>query len=298
MAAANPPVSQADIWSAMDTSNTSQILWIDSSTHNFSNTSIAAIVRYPISCGDSCVKAASCIVRAAWGESPFNITFGPWGDSEIVQGYTFDTPWTNLSLWPTPPLHILPEWAQFLTPNVSDSGRTVAESLIMASTESDSLAYYAQNLLSTLISNGLSQYMWPQVLYDQPTAAQEAKLYPFVLEMYDQGMAYSMEGTPIKLAVAVLAVYCVCAVAHGVYTIISGTSSNSWDSMSEMVALAYNSVPSDALKNTGAGIESFPTFRCSVNVRVVEEHLELVFGETSQMKSGGVRSVVVNREYG
>ncbi|KAL8636072.1 MAG: hypothetical protein Q9228_006493, partial [Teloschistes exilis] len=65
----------------------------------------------------------------------------------------------------------------------------------------------------------------------------------------------------------------------------SGISSNCWDTIAEVTAIAVNSRPTSALRNTCAGISEFHIFKLPVHILVSRddegegEHLELVFGE-------------------
>ena len=91
--------------------------------------------------------------------------------------------------------------------------------------------------------------------------------------------------------------YCIIALAHIIYSGITGLSSTAWDSIGEVIALAMNSSPSAHLQNTCAGIIGTKAYK--TNVRVVAtkgDHLELVFGETTQ--DANFEEMEVNREYG
>ena len=67
-----------------------------------------------------------------------------------------------------------------------------------------------------------------------------------------------------------------------------GISSTCWDSIAEVTALAVNSPPTAALRNTCAGITELHIFKLPVRVLVAKdeegegEHLELVFGNVDQ----------------
>ena len=79
-----------------------------------------------------------------------------------------------------------------------------------------------------------------------------------------------------------------------------GISSTCWDSIAEFVALAMNSSPTKALRNTCAGITELHIFQLPVRVVVMQDnegdggHLELIFGNG---KSNGDR-IKPNRAYG
>ena len=84
---------------------------------------------------------------------------------------------------------------------------------------------------------------------------------------------------------------------------LAGISSTCWDSIAEVTALAMNSTPTAALRNTCAGITELHIFRLPVRVLVSKdqegegEHLELVFGNVDQelIKNTAIKA---NRAYG
>jgi hypothetical protein len=97
------------------------------------------------------------------------------------------------------------------------------------------------------------------------------------------GYAHGHSGVPVKVALGVLIVYVLFALGFVLYTIITGQSELTWGSIAELTALALNSSPTRAMKNTSAGISQVETFRRTVSVREVEQHhrLELVFDQDS-----------------
>lgn len=144
-----------------------------------------------------------------------------------------------------------------------------------------------------------------------------------------QSYAYNTTGTAPKIAIAFLLTYCLFALSHVLYASFSGTvyaprspalrglellflditnsfagiSSTSWDSIAEVTALAMNSTPTVALRNTCAGITKFHIFKLPVRILTMKddegdgEHLELVFGtvEEDEVKE---RTIKANRMYG
>ncbi|KAL9026399.1 MAG: hypothetical protein Q9180_007491, partial [Flavoplaca navasiana] len=80
-------------------------------------------------------------------------------------------------------------------------------------------------------------------------------------------------------------------------------SSNCWDTIAEVTALAMNSSPTAALRNTCAGITELHIFKLPVRILVSKdeegegEHLELVFGSVDEEKMSE-RTIKANRTYG
>ena len=103
---------------------------------------------------------------------------------------------------------------------------------------------------------------------------------------------------PTKLAIAVMLAYCFLVLAHIIYLAISGVSSTAWDSVAELVALAMNSSPTEALQNTCAGIVGKKAYETEVRVlKTSEKHLELVFGEVKD-SNADISKLVMNEKYG
>jgi hypothetical protein len=75
--------------------------------------------------------------------------------------------------------------------------------------------------------------------------------------------------------------YCLLAVFHIINSLRSGLTSEAWDTAPELTVLAFNSERSDAMYNTGAGIQSIRTMEQRVVVRSRNECLELIAGNTS-----------------
>lgn len=120
----------------------------------------------------------------------------------------------------------------------------------------------------------------------------------FELESLVYGWQYSAREITTKLAIAVMLTYCILVVAHLIYSAISGVSSTAWVSVSELVALAMNSSPTEALQNTCAGIVGRKAYETHVKVlRTSEKHLELVFGEIKD-PNADITKLVMNEEYG
>ena len=137
-----------------------------------------------------------------------------------------------------------------------------------------------------------------------------------------QGNAYNTAGSPAKIAICILTIYCVVAFGHMFYAGIfgmlttesqgppksdadenTGISSTAWDSIAEVVALAINSAPTACLRNTCAGISELHIFKLPVRILVNKdderdgEHLELVFGDVATEKTK--KSLIQpNRAYG
>ncbi|KAK4926788.1 hypothetical protein LTR66_016326 [Elasticomyces elasticus] len=111
----------------------------------------------------------------------------------------------------------------------------------------------------------------------------------FTMHARVTGYAWSSDGAIQKASMIILSIYIMLAVAHVAYSGISGESSNAWDNVPELVALAAQSQRADVLHDTGAGITTVDPVRVKVRVRNVDGHLEYTFGNTWE-RGGPVRS--------
>lgn len=106
----------------------------------------------------------------------------------------------------------------------------------------------------------------------------------FTARAMANGYAYNHRGATQIAAMAVLILYCLLALFHfGHTTLRTREQSNAWDTTPELFALAMNSARTEALKNTGAGIDTGDVFREIVKVEVKEgDRLEFVFKDTRE----------------
>lgn len=125
----------------------------------------------------------------------------------------------------------------------------------------------------------------------------------FRVESSLEGYAYNTLTAPPKIALAIMMVYCLLVLGHTIYSGITGISSNCWDTIAEVTALAINSTPTAALRNTCAGISELHIFKLPVRILVSRdeegegEHLELVFGQVDEAKTKE-RTIKPNTTYG
>ena len=112
------------------------------------------------------------------------------------------------------------------------------------------------------------------------------------------GYGYSFRGTPIKLATTALSVYALLAIGHTTLLLFRGLTFNSWNGMGEMLALAWNSLPTQGLRNTSAGVEKTKTWRQLVKIREGEgKKLQLKLGDEAESGKGMRRKPRTGVEY-
>lgn len=224
-------------------------------------------------------------------------------------------------------INISESWAQYLDPLIEPLNSSLFN-VLMQYTEGN-VAGTVQNALVMLVTNGLARTAWGTTLQgDVKTVVLDGeerldgnywlsgkgdvfKVDPglshnWVTLRVDstlKGYAYNTLTTPPCIAIALLTAYCLLVLGHIFYSAISGISSNSWDSIAELTALAINSTPTAALRNTCAGISELHIFKLPVRILVNKdeegegEHLELVLTKVDEEKMNE-RIIVANRTYG
>ncbi|KAL8779968.1 MAG: hypothetical protein Q9213_006693 [Squamulea squamosa] len=235
------------------------------------------------------------------------------------QGFNSSSGLFNVQLpgYPEQLISISQEWAQYLNPTIAVMNTTVIDRLLQELLFACSPRKSAELALASLIVTSLAK---------SGAGSQLRDWAKFHVDSTLQGYAYNTTGLAPRIAIAFLTLYCFLALRHVFYAAYSGKalkdsppylsnacilttlfalgiSSTAWDSISEVTALAINSTPTAALRNTCAGITELRIFKLSVRVLVrndVEgegEYLELVFGDVDQEKVED-STIKPNRVYG
>ena len=236
-------------------------------------------------------------------------------------------------LLPTFPQHtvtVTEEWAAYLNPSLPSMNTTLFHHLMTSNITSIRNSTSVAIILAGLLANGLSGIGSTSKLQGtiktvtEPDGssgidgnywfsgkgnvfevdADESKDWVKLrVSSVFQGYAYNTRGVIPKFAICILLLYCAFAITHTFYAGITGISSTCWDSIAEVTALAVNSSPTTALRNTCAGITEFAIFKLPVRILAMRdeegegEHLELVFGSLDE-KSVENRVIKPNRVYG
>ena len=273
-------------------------------------------------------QALSNIVGSGGGPDP-NLSRGfPVGlEDHLIEFYP--------PVFPERPIKITEEWARYLNPSIELLNTTVFNSIMEVNITVYSDSYHrlnqAEMALAQLVANGLSRIgstsqlqgiVKPVVQPDksvgldgnywfagkgnnvfQVDPVDSKDWVKFRVSTTTEGYAYNTQGITTKLAIGFLLAYCLIAIAHIIYAGISGISSTCWDSIGEVTALAMNSTPTAALRNTCAGITELNIFKLPVRVLAFRdaegdgEHLELVFGKPDE-KTLENKTIKANRAYG
>ena len=126
---------------------------------------------------------------------------------------------------------------------------------------------------------------------------------PFKIHMSTHvvGIGFDTAGVPIKLALAVLALYVAYALTHLTYLLtFAGWSSGSWDTIAEAVVLAWNSERSPKnLKHATAGIRGMELFKQPVSVLANDDQndgIVMVFDDDEEIRRK-MTKVAKDQEY-
>ena len=117
------------------------------------------------------------------------------------------------------------------------------------------------------------------------------------MDVHVVGFAWCARGFSGYLAIAVVLIYMLLALVHTVWVLKTGVTSSSWDTVTELLALALNSPRPDALKGSGAGIERMGTYRRMVRLRVQgeKENERVVMVIDGEEQSG--RNIEIDGKY-
>ena len=243
-------------------------------------------------------------------------------DTYVFYGYPF---------FPQRKVTVSEEWAEYLNPSIIGLNTTIFNHLMSSGSTVLDDAQIASIILASLLANGLSNIgsdthlqgdlkeivnadgsigidgaYWfsgkGNVMTVDPVESKDwVKLH---VDSTIEGYAYNIRGASSKVAICFLLLYCMVALTHTFYSIISGVSSTCWDSIGEVTALAMNSTPTTVLRNTCAGISELRIYKLPVRVLAMRdeegdgEHLELVFGNGMDEKIIEKKTIKKNRVYG
>ncbi|KAF2108323.1 hypothetical protein BDV96DRAFT_652891 [Lophiotrema nucula] len=94
---------------------------------------------------------------------------------------------------------------------------------------------------------------------------------PFTIlrqEWFNYGTAWQLNDSSLYISLAILGLHMLIAMIHAAVIVYLGRTSEAWDTISELIALAYSSKPERAiLQNCGAGIDHLRTLENNVKVR-------------------------------
>lgn len=103
---------------------------------------------------------------------------------------------------------------------------------------------------------------------------------------YTYGTAWQLTGSSSRISIATLGMHMAIALLHCIVMVRTAQTSEAWDSILDMIALAFNSIPrGNPLENCGTGVMLNETLKQRVRVRAVRNNkdtnrkVELVFSD-------------------
>lgn len=119
------------------------------------------------------------------------------------------------------------------------------------------------------------------------------------LRTYRSEYGYDSTSVPVRFSLAVFCLYVLVTASYISYTLWTGETGTSWNSVADLVMLALNSrKPPAAIGSTSIGVDSILTFREPVNVRINELNTaELVFDKDASLDEANLTRVHRNLAY-
>lgn len=117
------------------------------------------------------------------------------------------------------------------------------------------------------------------------------------------GYAWFASGFSDYLAITVVIAYMLVALAHTIWVLTKGVTSSSWDTVTELLALALQSPTPTSLTGSGAGIERLGTYKHIARLRTTKEVKEgrvvlVIDPETLDEAAGArYRKIEVDKDY-
>ena len=143
-----------------------------------------------------------------------------------------------------------------------------------------------------------NQYTLGVSLYTHTPWSDPQNLTFLGFHVYSQSYGYNTQTTPVRLSLAVISLYVLVTMLYIAYTLFTGRSATSWDSMSELFMLGLNSHRPEYLKATSVGVDTLATFEEPVSVRINGQNsAEVVFKKDKDVQMAQYSAVVANVKY-
>ncbi|KAL8692746.1 MAG: hypothetical protein Q9218_002283 [Villophora microphyllina] len=309
-----------------------RLRWVELPETPCNGTSIGAVILHPSPQTGADQKVLLCNVAAGWGLSSLAVGTSAGSLTDVYSKVLTSHYDTN----PPPISQTNLPAAEFLHGEVNlgfryheRSNTSLINVLMQQQLFPGSEFHTASYILSALTANGFARTSWDSLLqgdvktvgpngeggingnywisgkgdvFENVDPNQSKDWVTFQVDSTLQGYGYNTYSVPPRIAIAVMVAYCLLVVGHTIYSGITGISANCWDTIAKVTALAVNSTPTTALRNTCAGITEMHIFKLPVRVLVSKdeegegEHLELMFGQVDDEKTAE-RRIMENRTY-
>ncbi|KAE8441931.1 hypothetical protein EG329_004139 [Mollisiaceae sp. DMI_Dod_QoI] len=298
---------------------TPSLSWVELSEADFGRSSIGAVVALPgINSTQNPDQVLACTVDARWANATTTISFlgGPTIASGLPTDWFVGGQLllgsNGLPLWPQ--IKLAPAWGDSINPIIEQPTTSIFAMLCNSVgrlnnvSRAQSPINAVESVLAVMITDSLSRTSsmatimgslkgvgtseeWKNELLPKGTIFNTGgSAFNYSYQEGDQstklevkttvnGYGYGIT-TATLLSTLVLLIYSLIAISYIIYTIFfAKTTSSSWESITELVALAMNSKPSSAMQNTGAGIATLSTLKQPIRIRVSDDRLQIVFEE-------------------
>lgn len=265
-----------------------------------------------------------CTVDARW--VPVSLWIDPNTDSSIHDNLSdlvkvsFDIQRSILA--GTQPITIQQDWADALNILTEEGYQTIIEALIAKRNHGIALASEISFMLGLHITGGLARVRsevpmleWPH-FFQGPTFTNDsisvcrASLWLWAppevfssqtgwmetnFDVVRYGYGWGLDGVPIKLASSILLLHTLMCLMHVISIMFAGRTPSLVKTISEGLALAMNSRPTEKLANTCAGIEALKTWKVVTTQEVSDGHSEFLFVDGSDEEDVGEKPVLEKR---
>lgn len=129
------------------------------------------------------------------------------------------------------------------------------------------------------------------------------------MQMQVAGYAWYTSNSSDYIAITVVVIYLLIPLAHTIWVVLTGCTSSSWDTITELLGLALQSPPSNALRGSGAGIERLGTYQRIVKLRardkgqnktvflIIDEEGDTTNNQASKMTAVSDKRIEIDGEY-
>lgn len=124
----------------------------------------------------------------------------------------------------------------------------------------------------------------------------------YSVRRYASGYGYDSSTVPVRLSLSVLAAYAVAVAAYAIYTMTTGRTATSWDSIGEVILLALKSRQPENMDKCSIGVETMATYRKVVKIRINEDsqEAEMILADDPGLKATNApiyKSIEANVRY-
>lgn len=135
--------------------------------------------------------------------------------------------------------------------------------------------------------------IWPRDGWSNVSA-----LTQYEINHVAMGYGYDTSTIPVKLSLAALLLYSVIVMAYIVYSLSSGYTSSSWDSIGEILMLGLHSKHPEYMKGTSTETNTINPYKRPMNVRIGPEgRAEILFADDTAANHADYSQVMYNKKY-